>query len=461
LKLPPSLGFFLRKIRRVKNAAPVADLKPFGPRERHDRSKMKVTIRFLAIAVFALTGCLRADDRKAAIAEALTKAMAANDLDAIRAATAEMRARLGDKAGYPEVADEFRAVPADAKMLTRDEAQCGLTPHFAELEKMRWWIVGADPTKLSTPLRGVGSVIAGNVAAARAKLDGAERSRANAKKAADFLIWAQEQAGTGCYPFPAARGTSSARAMAVATRFLEKAEKSGKLGEIVRNGWVFDDLGDGGLQFDNGECGVAMFDLHELTKDGRHLDSARKAADWALARPLCANWNYNSFSVRLLARAFATTGDAKYLDAAVRKARLGVIPGQLADCPRAGRWIDPHNARPTYHYIMMCALAQLAAVMPPSHEHRTEIIRSLALGLAARNTEMVSRGVMNKDHAMETLLLVQRSFANDSAFLANTKSTDALRSLELLVSAEAHRGKLPLSPGGWGKFLEHIRTTPP
>ena len=77
------------------------------------------------------------------------------------------------------------------------------------------------------------------------------------------------------------------------------------------------------------------------------------------------------------------------------------------------------------------------------------------------NTEMVSRGVMNKDHAMETLLLVQRSFANDSAFLANTKSTDALRSLELLVSAEAHRGKLPLSPGGWGKFLEHIRTTPP
>jgi hypothetical protein len=439
----------------------VTSQKPNWSCERHVRSKMKVTICFLAIALFGLTGCVRADDRKAAIAEALTKATAANDLDAIRAATAEMRARLGDKAGFPEVADELRAVPADAKILTREEVQRGFTPHFAELEKMRWWNVGTDPTKLSAPLRGVGSVIAGNVAAARAKLDGAERSLAITKQAADFLIWAQEQAGPGCYPFPAARGTSSARAMAVATRFLEMAEKTGKLSEIVRNGWVFDDLGDGGLQFDNGECGVAMFDLYELTKDARHLDSARKAAAWALTRPLCANWNYNSFSVRLLARAFATTGDAKYLDAAVRKARLGVIPGQLTDGPRAGRWIDPHNARPAYHYIMMCALAQLAAVMPPSHEHRAEITRSLALGLAARNAEMVTRGVMNKDHAIETLLLVQRSFANDSAFLVDTKSTDALRSLELLVSAEAHRGKLPLSPGAWGKLLEHIRTTAP
>ena len=213
------------------------------------------------------------------------------------------------------------------------------------------------------------------------------------------------------------------------------------------------------VQFDNGECGVAMFDLHELTKDGRHLDSARKAADWALARPLCANWNYNSFSVRLLARAFAATGEAKYLDAAVSKARLGVIPGQLTDGPNAGRWMDPHNARSAYHYVMMCALAQLAAVMPPSHEHRTEIVRALTLGLNARNSEMTTRGVMNKDHALAALLFVNRAFASDAAFLRETKSAEALHALALLLSAEAHRGKTPLSPGGWGNFLEHIIQT--
>lgn len=382
--------------------------------------------------------------------------MAANDLTAIRGAAAEGRRLLGDKAGIPEAPDEFRSVPADATFLTEAEAQRGFTSHFAQLETMRWWRVGLDPTKLTAPLRGVGSVIAGNVAAARAKLDGAERSLTMAKDAADFLIWAQEQAGAGCYPFPAARGTSKARAMEVATRFLKEAEKTGKIDTVVRNGWAFDDLGEGGMQFDNGECGVAMFELYELTKDARHLASARQAADWAMARPLCTNWNYNSFSVRLLARAFAATGDAKYLDAAVEKARLGVIPGQLTDGPRAGRWMDAHNARPAYHYIIMCALAQLAAVMPPSHEPRAEIMRSLALGLSARNAEMVRRGVMNKDHALEALLLVNRSFADDEAFLQGTKSAEALRALALLVSDEAHHGKSPLSPGNWGQFLEFI-----
>lgn len=402
---------------------------------------VKPLLLFLALAAHALA------------ADALRSA---NDLEVIHAKVAKARAISGDKAGFPEVPDEFRAVPDDATMMTREEAQRGFTPRFAQLDKMRWWNIGADPAKMKAPLRGVASVVSGNVAAARAKLDGADRSLTMAKQAADFLIWVQEQAGAGCYPFPAARGTSDARAVVAATRFLKKADEAGKLDEIVRNGWAFEDMGDGGLQFDNGECGVAMFDLYELTKDQRHLESARKAADWALARPLCANWNYNSFSVRLLARAFAVIGDAKYLDSAVRKARLGVIPGQLTDGPRAGRWMDAHNARPAYHYIMMCALAQLAAVMPPLHEHRSEVVRSLSLGLAARNTEMVLRGVMNKDHAMEALLLTRSAFGNDPPFMHETKTDGALRSLALLVSAEAHRGKSPLAPGPWGKFLEHI-----
>ncbi|MFZ4764801.1 MAG: hypothetical protein ACOYMN_07570 [Roseimicrobium sp.] len=415
---------------------------------------MKFTRPLLAVLFLVLPACSRGDESMRSLVASLTQAMAANDLVAIRAVVVEARSKLGDKAGIPEVADDFRAAPTDAKLFTREEAQRGFTSHFAQLESMRWWRIGVDPTQLTGPLRGVGSVIVGNVAAVRAKLDGAERSLAMAKDAADFLIWAQAQAGAGCYPFPAARGTSKARAMEVATRFLDKMEKTGRLDAIVRHGWVFDDLGEGGMQFDNGECGVAMFDLHELTKDARHLDSARQAADWAMARPLCTNWNYNSFSVRLLARAFAATGEAKYLDAAVQKARLGVIPGQLTDGPRAGRWMDAHNARPPYHYIMMGALAQLATVLPPSHEHRAEIVRSLALGLTTRNAEMVSRGVMNKDHALEALLLVNRMFANDEAFLRETKSVEALRALAQLVSNEAHHGKSPLSPGGWGQFLE-------
>jgi len=79
----------------------------------------------------------------------------------------------------------------------------------------------------TNPLREPAAVIACMSAVARAKLDGADRALNLARDAGDFLIWAQQQAGAGCYPFPAAKSTSSARAMQVATRFLERAEVRG------------------------------------------------------------------------------------------------------------------------------------------------------------------------------------------------------------------------------------------
>ncbi|MEI7945956.1 MAG: hypothetical protein WCJ02_04640 [bacterium] len=387
---------------------------------------------------------------------ALARALASEDIPAIRAAVTAGRTALGNRAGEPEVADTFLIVPKGATLLTRAEALQGFTPYFARLEKMRWWKVGVDPTTLTAPLRAPASMIAGNAAAVRAKLDGAERSIAVAKEAAEFLMWAQEQAGTGLYPFPAARGKTDDKAMAVAAAFLAKAEKFGNLDSVVRNGWAYDDLGGGGLQFDNAECGVAMFELYELTHDERVLASARKAADWAASRPLCPNWNYNSFSVYLLAKAYSITNDPRYLDSAIRKARLGVIPGQLTDGPYTGRWIDPHNARPAYHYIILRALAQLAAVLPKDHIHRAEVINALALGLKARNTEMLVKGVMNKDKAIEALLLVNHVFKDDETFLRDTLSKDALHAIALLVSEEARQGKAPLSPREWGHFLEFI-----
>ena len=387
---------------------------------------------------------------------ALSRALEQGDLPAVRAAVTEARSALGDKAGVPEVADTYLPVPKDKTPLTADEARRGFAPMAVRLKKERWWMVGTDPSRLTAPLRMPASVMAGYVATDRATFDGVEGNLDRAKEVAEFLMWAQQQAGSGGYPFPVARGTSKAKAMEVASRFLAQAEKAGKLDQVVRNGWMYDDLGDGGLQFDNGECGVAMFELYEVTKDPRHLASARRASEWALARPLCPNWNYNSFSVYLLAKAFAITGEARYLESALHKARLGVVPGQLAEGPRAGRWVDPHNARPAYHYIMMRALAQLVAVMPQEHPHRIEILNALKLGLTARNEEIVRRGVMNRDKAMEALLLVSRTFEKDEIFLRETYTQGALHALGLLVSEEFRRGKLPLGPGEWGLFLESI-----
>ncbi|MBI5799138.1 MAG: hypothetical protein HZA92_00220 [Verrucomicrobia bacterium] len=395
------------------------------------------------------------------LAAALQSALAKEDLTAVRVAVAAERSALGEKAGVPEVADKHVAIPKSGRWLTPAEAQRGFTPQFAQLEKLIWWRVGIDPAKLTQPLRAPASVLSGCVAVCRAKLDGAERSLAIAKDAAEFLMWAQEQAGGGLFPFPAARGTSGARAMAVASNFLDKAEKAGKLDQVVRNGWACDDLGDGGLQFDNGECGVAMFELYEFTRDARHLNSARKAADWAAARPLCANWNYNSFSVQLLAKAFEVTGEKSYLDAACKKALVGVIPGQLTDGPRAGRWLDAHNARPAYHYIMLRALGQLASVMPKDDPARAEVLRALTSGLHTRNQEIVTQGLMNKDKAIEALLLVSRRLGSDKDLLRASLTVEALDVAGRLVSELSRRSQSPLGPGEWGLFLEAAKQKSP
>ncbi len=388
--------------------------------------------------------------------DALSKALIAEDRAAIQSCVDEGRRSLGSKAGEPEVPDEYARVSPDWLPLSSELARLGFRRDFKKLESMRWWKIGVDPKTLKAPLRGPASVLSGNIAVARAGLEGADQSLAVAKQAADFLIWAQDQAESGLFPFPAARGTSNERAMEAATSFLAKAEKAGKLDSVVRNDWAFDDMGDGGLQFDNGECGVAMFEIYDFTTDARYLKSARRSADWAAERPLCTNWNYNSFSVEILAKAFEVTQERRYLEKAIDKAILGVLPGQLREGPRAGRWIDPHNARPAYHYIMMRALTRLIDVMPTDAPARVEILRCLSLGLQTRNEEIVTRGVMNKDKAIESLLLVNSVFKADENFLNETRSSEALLILTKLVSEEYRRGKHPLGPREWGLFLEYF-----
>jgi len=386
----------------------------------------------------------------------LAGAFVREDVAAVGQIVARERAALGEKAGVPDEPDRFVPIPKEGRWLTPEEARTGFARVTPLLDKLTWWKIGLDPATLTHALREPASVIAGCVAACRGKLEGADASLARAKAAAEFLMWAQGQAGAGLFPFPAARGVASSRAFLAGEQLLSRVEKEGRTEEAIRNGWVVEDLGDGGLQFDNGECGLALLEMYGLTKDAGYLDSARRAADWAVKRPLAPNWNYNSFSVALLARFFQVTGEKRYLAAAKQKATLGVMPGQLQDGPMAGRWIDPHNAKPAYHYIMLRALADLAIALPKEDPERVTVLNSLRLGLQARNKDFLEKGAPNKDKAMETLLIVNRSLASEPGFLRDTQSAEALRALGALVSEEARRGRAPLDPRGWGEFLELV-----
>ena len=417
---------------------------------RHVRFTTTV-LRSLAVATTLVTSLVAME-----AASILTTRPTDAELTAIRTEVASYRKKMGDKAGVPEVADKFAPIPKNGRWLTPAEAQGAFAKMHGKLEDVRWWKIGLDPAKLEHALREPAAIASGCVRAYNAGLDGAPRSLAYAREAGDFLIWTQTQGGTGVFPFPAVRGVTRDKAFVAADRFLAKAEREGRLAEVVHHGWAVDDVTDGGLQFDNGEAGVAMFELYESTKDEKYRTSARKSADWAAARPIARNWNYNSFSVYLLAEAYRTTGERRYLEAAIHKTLLGVNPGQLTDGPNAGRWVDAHNARPTYHYIIMRALASLAAVMPKDDAARPEILHVLTLGLKTRNEEILGPGAANKDKAMEALLIVNRLFANDPEFLQTSRSAEALDALGKLVSEQYRRGAAPLGPREWGLFLEFI-----
>lgn len=276
---------------------------------------------------------------------------------------------------------------------------------------------------------------------------------AQAIAAGEFLLRAQAEAGSGGFPFPASRGVSDTAPFLAADRFLDNARRDGALDRVVRNGWLVADLGDGGLQFDNGECGVAMLALYAATGDAKYLASARRAADWAMTQPLAPNWNYNSFSVYLLAEIARVTGETRYRDMALEKARYGVVPGQLRAGQRAGRWHDPHNARPAYHYIMLRALAALVAVLPPGSAERIEVERSLRLGLIARNREFEASGAPNRDHAFQALLQVAQVYRNAPLFLDDTGTASALDALRRLSAAQWREGRAPLGPRAFGLLL--------
>jgi hypothetical protein len=446
---------------------------------KHEEINMKAVLLTVAAALFVLLfvhvapahadtvnseaiahGADNANGNLKGVREALAAALIAQDADAINRAVAQQQRLFAEKRGVPEVADQYQSTSAQARVLMSVEATQAIARMSRGISQKRWWRIGLDPATLDRPLREPASAIIGLLALARADRANASMYLNQAREAGDFLRWAQSQAGAGLFPFPALQKSSTKAAFRAVPRALQQAAKRGE--SITRNGWLIEDGNDGGLQFDNGECGVAMFALYEATKDERYLDAARQSADWAMQRPLVTNWNYNSFSVYLLANAYRVTGNKAYLDSSIKKTLLGVIPGQLTGGQYAGRWADAHNARPTYHYIMLRSLVALAAVMPSTDAalatERTRIIQSLRLGLVARNTDFVDarKGAPTKETAMHVLLATIRQFSQDEEFLHNTQSREALNALSRLVSTQYRRGIEPMAPAEWGLFLEYV-----
>jgi len=294
-------------------------------------------------------------------------AMQSDDPAKVRGVTAEMVSLLGGQAGVPD----GRRMGVKATVHAMSEAEAArlfVTAIRSEGRRVRQLAEGNPlPDQM---LRVYASVLQG-VCDAHASIqthvpDALPEMDRLAKGCAQILL--DRQQPSGLFPFPDLRNKN--------IRFgdmLTRAAKAGTL-EVV-DGWVISPDPDGGSQFDTGVCASALLSAAEVYGRQDWKQAALKAADWALAQRCVRNFNYNAFSVSLLARAFKATGEARYLAGALQKLRVGVAPGQAPN----GRWIDSHNARTVYHVIILRALSDLASVLPDDQRAEVDAISKPAI----------------------------------------------------------------------------------
>jgi hypothetical protein len=313
------------------------------------------------------------------------RALEMEDHVAVRAAVAKAISVLGPWAGNPETATRYYP-PI-------------VTAPFDAAKAREWWLREIDRGKRGLPWEnnptGDPRAMQAGLRQAAFPLDGLARTAlltpehreeltTQVRVGADWLIKLQHPSGV--FPFPIGPGLNPRDKVGsiVAKAILEHPE-------IVVNDWIPDDRTDGGLQFDNGLCGKALLSAWELTRDERYRAAARRAGDWAITRPLVSNWNYNAFSVGLLARLAEVTQEgerATYLAAAVKKAEVGVLPGQMP----GGRWFDAHNACAVYHNILLRELLELLHVLPADHVFRPTLLDAVKRGLNQAAEETLSHG---------------------------------------------------------------------
>jgi len=310
------------------------------------------------------------------------EALAAKDAEATRKAVREAIEILGPWAGNPETATRYFP-PIDQSSFSVATIRERWIKEIDRGKRGLPWLKNpkGDPTKMQAGLRDAAWPLDALARTAMLFPEHREELTAIVRQGADWLVDLQHSSGV--FPFPVGPGLNPREKVG---HIVARAMKEHP--EIVVDGWIPDDASDGGLQFDNGLCGRALISAWELTQDKKYLEAARRSGDWAMSRPLVSNWNYNAFSVGLLARLATATGEAKYLDAAVEKAQIGVLPGQMA----TGRWFDAHNACAVYHNILMRELLELLQALPEDHPFRPTVSDAVTRGLNQAATETLANG---------------------------------------------------------------------
>jgi hypothetical protein len=313
---------------------------------------------------------------------ALKLALSREDHVAVRSAVASAINALGPQAGRAEIPTRYFP-PTDTTPPDLATARAWWLKEIRrDLHRLPWRKnPTGDPQLMRSGLRDAAFALD---ALARTSLmfpEHRDEFIAHVDAGANWLITLQHSSGVFPFPIGPAKNSNDKVGRIVARNVKQHPT-------MVVNGWIYDDRGDGGLQFDNALCSRAIINAWKLTGETRWLDAARKSGIWAMSQPLVANWNYTAFSVGLLAELSRATAEPRFLNAAIRKAEVGVLPGQM----QSGRWFDPHNASATYHNILMRDLLLLLEALPSHHEFRPKLLDAVERGLNQAAQETLTNG---------------------------------------------------------------------
>jgi len=322
----------------------------------------------------------------------LQQAMDKRDENHIASLIERSKAVMGEYAGVPEKKVDIIAPPDFAEpdmarvKAVWQESRKRLEGNFP------WDIARRAPGPEGTGqprVREHAGIARGYSSAYEAGVEDAPVFRQRAREALDFLLTIQ--GGNGCFGYPYDL-KSEHRLRAMGRQVVELGRSRGM--NVVEHGWIIDDFDWGDLQYNNGHGGLAMLTGYLATGDGKYLDAGLRSAEYALSRSICTNWNYNAFSVWVLARAYRVSKDRRFLLAAIDKTKFGVLPGQMEN----GRWIDQHNALPWYHNIIMWGCVELyLACKEANHPYLATIEKHTALGMDSLAAETNAFGIRSPD----------------------------------------------------------------
>lgn len=316
--------------------------------------------------------------------EPLRQALARNDAAAVRGVVEKLAAIPGYRAGFPDL---WRAGLRSSGGAVDQKEAVALFRKVLKSQASALEQIAAGREVGSNMLRMYADVARGCVWV-RPYLE--DRSELDGLIAGACSILLRHQTSDGFFPFPDLRGKN--------IRFGEMTEKLVQQSPgAIRDGWIVVPDPDGGTQFDTGQCGMALLEAGQALGRDEWKAAGLKAAQWARGQSCAPNFNYNAFSVSLLATAFRITGQREWLTEALAKWRVGVAPGQVSN----GRWVDPHNARTVYHCILLRGTNDLAEVTQGAERAEVDQVRIAATQTLAR--EFSTMGVTNTSFALREL----------------------------------------------------------